>query len=77
MSNLKKHLDCCHANTKRIVRHALGEKRRNKTRKTIRHVMVLEVSKMRRLVAEYIVENMYALSTLSWQHSESLSTKSY
>ncbi|KAL7371960.1 hypothetical protein ABVT39_007535, partial [Epinephelus coioides] len=73
-SNLKKHLDRCHANTKLRERDASAEKRKKKedehTGQTkqqklsfSRSAMVLEAREVRRLVAEYIVEDMHSLST--------------
>ena len=74
-SNLKKHLDRCHANTKLKERDAPAEKRKKKedehTGQTkqqklsfSRSAMVLEAREVRRLVAEFIVEDMHSLSTV-------------
>uniref|UniRef100_A0A8C9X4J4 BED-type domain-containing protein n=1 Tax=Sander lucioperca TaxID=283035 RepID=A0A8C9X4J4_SANLU len=74
-SNLKKHLDRCHANTKLTERAAGVEKRKNAEDESAgkikqqklsfsRTAMLLEPREVKRLVAEYIVEDMLPLSTV-------------
>uniref|UniRef100_A0A3Q3MSV0 BED-type domain-containing protein n=1 Tax=Labrus bergylta TaxID=56723 RepID=A0A3Q3MSV0_9LABR len=76
-SNLKKHLDQCHANTKLTERDAGAEKRKRAEDKSAgksqtkqqklsfsRSAVLLEPREVRRLVAEYVVEDMQPLSTV-------------
>uniref|UniRef100_A0A3Q3G937 HAT C-terminal dimerisation domain-containing protein n=1 Tax=Labrus bergylta TaxID=56723 RepID=A0A3Q3G937_9LABR len=77
-SNLKKHLDRCHANTKLTERDASGKKRKRgedesagksqtKQQKLSfsRSAVLLEPREVRRQVAEYVVEDMLPLSTVN------------
>uniref|UniRef100_A0A3Q3FXR1 BED-type domain-containing protein n=1 Tax=Labrus bergylta TaxID=56723 RepID=A0A3Q3FXR1_9LABR len=77
-SNLKKHLDRCHANTKLTERDAGGEKRKRAEDESAgksqtkqqklsfsRSAVLLEPREVRRQVAEYVVEDMLPLSTVN------------
>uniref|UniRef100_A0A3Q3FNU9 BED-type domain-containing protein n=1 Tax=Labrus bergylta TaxID=56723 RepID=A0A3Q3FNU9_9LABR len=77
-SNLKKHLDRCHANTKLTERDAGGKKRKRAEDESAgksqtkqqklsfsRSAVLLEPREVRRQVAEYVVEDMLPLSTVN------------
>uniref|UniRef100_A0A3Q3FTC3 BED-type domain-containing protein n=1 Tax=Labrus bergylta TaxID=56723 RepID=A0A3Q3FTC3_9LABR len=77
-SNLKKHVDRCHANTKLTERDAGGKKRKRAEDESAgksqtkqqklsfsRSAVLLEPREVRRQVAEYVVEDMLPLSTVN------------
>nr|XP_029131133.1 uncharacterized protein LOC114917183 [Labrus bergylta] len=77
-SNLKKHVDRCHANTKLTERDAGGKKRKRAEDESAgksqtkqqklsfsRSAVLLEPREVRRQVAEYVVEDMQPLSTVN------------